>query len=292
MALTVSVSVIMPMFDAAETVGAAAESILAEPIPGLELLVIDDGSTDGGAEVLARLGDHRIRVIRQENAGLVAALNRGLDEADGEFVARMDADDLSVPGRLAAQLTWLRARPAAIACGTDYEHFGAFDLRIRTPRSDRACRRQLLLSTCFCGASVLMRRSVIELHGLRFDPVYAHAEDYEFFTRLVEYGQVGNLPIVGYRYRMHDAQVSARHAAAQRDAHLRAAAAYARRLDVPGPASDDLAALIWPVPGGVAGTLARAALNGGRVWCRAPGTRTARYIGRRIVEAGIGARNR
>ncbi|MFT3662304.1 MAG: cation:proton antiporter [Gordonia sp. (in: high G+C Gram-positive bacteria)] len=285
-----TVTVIMPMFDAADTVVAAAESILAEPIPGLELLVVDDGSTDGGADALAVLDDPRVRVVRKENGGLVSALNRGLDEATGEFIGRMDADDLSVPGRLAAQLDWLRARPAAVACGTDYEHYGAFELRIRTPRSDAGCRRRLFLSTCHCGASILMRRSVIEENGLRFDPDFAHAEDYEFFTRLVAFGEVGNLPIVGYRYWMHDGQVSDRHAEAQREAHLRAAVAYARRLGVPGPDPADLAALLWPHPDGLVRTTARTAAAGFAVWRSRPGLGSARFVARRIVEAAAAAR--
>lgn len=290
--MAVTVTVIMPMYNAGPTVAAAAESILAEDLSGLELLVIDDGSTDDGAVVLAALGDPRIRVVTQENSGLVAALNRGLDEATGEFVARMDADDLSVPGRIAAQLAWLRERPQAVACGTDYVHFGAFSSRVRTPRSDRACRRQLLLSTCHCGASILVRRSVIEEHGLRFDPAFAHAEDYEFFTRLVEHGEVGNLPIVGYRYWMHTGQVSDRHRDAQRSAHLRTARAYAERLGLRGPASADLHDLLWPPDRGLLKTSAGAVHAGARVWVRAPGARSARFVGRRIVEATLAASGR
>lgn len=287
--MAVTVTVLMPMFNAVATVAEAARSILAEDVPGLELLVVDDGSTDGSAAALAALDDPRVRILTQPNGGLVAALNRGLDAAGGEFLARMDADDLSVPGRLAAQLAWLRARPDAVLCGTDYEYFGALSGRVRSPRSDRACREQLFLTSAFCGASAMMRREMIEAAGLRFDPTFAHAEDYEYFTRLVGLGEVGNLPLVGYRYRIHRAQVSDRHRLRQREAHLRAAAAYARRRGVRPAAAADLSALLWPEPAGVVRTTARAALAGTRVLTRARGARTARLVARRVVDAGRGA---
>ncbi len=287
--MAVSVTVLMPMYNAAETVVAAAESILAEPLPGLELLVIDDGSTDGGAERLRRLGDPRIRIAAQANGGLVAALNRGLELARGEFLARMDADDLSVPGRLAAQYAWLSARPAAVACGTDYELFGDARGRVRMPRSDRACRQRMALASAFCGASILIRRSAIEQHSLRFDPAFAHAEDYEFFTRLAGCGQLGNLPMVGYRYRIHAGQVSDRHAAAQRAAHLRAAAQYGRLTgrSVPPRLLTDL---LWPPRRGPIAPLARPVAAAAAIVARRPGLETARFTGRKAVEAALALR--
>ena len=284
--MAVNLTVLMPVYNAASTIAAAARSILAEHLDGLELLVIDDGSTDGSAQVVRALGDPRIRVVSQPNAGLVAALNRGLDEARGEYLARMDADDLSVPGRLAAQLSWLRARPGAVMCGTDYEYFGAHGGRVHTPRSDRACRQQLLLTSAFCGASVVVRRSMIEAAQLRFDPAYVHAEDYEFFTRLVALGEVGNLPLVGYRYRIHAAQVSDRHRGEQRESHVRTAIAYAQRIGVRPTAREDLDNLLWPQRRGLLSTPGRTTLSGVRFLVRSPSVRTGKLVGGRISDAG------
>lgn len=283
------VTVILPMFDAADTVVAAARSVLAEPIGALELLVIDDGSTDDGAARLRALNDPRIRIVAQDNAGLVAALNRGLDEATGEYLARMDADDLSVPGRIAAQVAWLRAHPRAVVCGTGYEYFGAVTGRVRPPRSDAACRQRLRLSTCCCGASIVLPRRVVEEAGLRFDADYPHAEDYEFLSRLAGLGEIGNLPVVGYRYRIHDGQVSSRHGAAQRASHLAVADAYAarsgyRRVD---PAS--LGALLWPDADGSVATAARS-IGATRIVCRAPRPPIARLAGRKAIDAVLAVR--
>lgn len=284
--MAVTVTVLMPMYQAADTVVDAAASILAEDIPGLELLVIDDGSTDGGAERLRALGDRRIRIVSQPNGGLVAALNRGLDEATGQYLARMDADDLSCPGRIAAQVAWLEAHPGAVACGTDYELFAAMSGRVRMPRSDRACRQRMAVSSCFCGASVVLRRRVLEQHDLRFDPAFAHAEDYELFTRLVRHGQVGNLPILGYRYRIHAGQVSDRHVSAQRAAHVQITRRYATQVDRAPIDERTVTDLLWPGPGAPLTTLAAA----GRVVVARPGLETLRFTGRKVVEALLARR--
>ncbi|MEE4023012.1 glycosyltransferase family A protein [Gordonia sp. PKS22-38] len=283
------VTVLMPVYNAAGYVADAARSILAEPVDDLELLVVDDGSTDESVAELTSLQDERIRVVSQPNSGLVAALNTGLGEARGTYLARMDADDLSVPGRIAAQVRWLEDRPGAVACGTDYEMFGAVTGRVRLPRTDRGCRERLLLGSCHCGASVVLRRTVVETARLRFDPDFPHAEDYEFFTRLAAYGELGNVPMVGYRYRMHDDQVSSRHVDVQRSVHLRVAARYAARIGMP-PLSDDVVRkIMWPETDGVARATLVTAGAAAQALRRRPGIQTARFTGRRVVEAALSA---
>lgn len=283
-------TVLLPMYQAVDTIVEAARSILEDPVEGLELLIIDDGCTDDSAIRVEALGDPRIRLLSQPNRGLVATLNRGLDEARGEFLARMDADDLSVPGRLAAQLDWLRARPDAVACGTGYELFGDFSGRVRMPRSDRACRARLTVASCHCGASIMLRRSAIEAAGLRFDPAFTDAEDYEFFTRLAALGRIGNLPMVGYRYRIHDAQVSTRRADAQRGAHLRIVAAYGAAHGRRAPGPETVTDLLWPSRPSVLGAAAQSAAAAARTWATDPSIELVCFGGRKVMEAALKAR--
>ncbi|MAU80707.1 MAG: glycosyl transferase [Gordonia sp.] len=283
------ITILMPVYNAAGYIAYAARSVMAGDHIDLELLVVDDGSTDAGMDELAALGDPRIRVVRQPNSGLIAALNTGLDEARGAYLARMDADDLSVPGRLTAQVRWLEERPTAVVCGTDYEMFGTMTGRVRMPRGDRACRERLLLASCHCGASVMMRRKVLARNGLRFDPKYPHAEDYEFFSRLAEHGELGNLQMVGYRYRTHSAQVSARHAEIQRATHLRVAAAYAERTGRRPVSEATIRQLMWPAPAPVIRTTMSTAAAAAAALRRRPGMETARFGGRRVVEATLNA---
>lgn len=275
----------MPAYNAAATIVAAAESILAEPIDDLILLVIDDGSVDGTGDAVRGIGDDRIEVIRQDNAGLVAALNRGLREARTEFLARMDADDLSVPGRIRAQLDWLAAHPDAVACGTDYELFGEMRGRVRVPRRNWSCRQRAQLSSAHCGASMVWRRIPSERAGMRFDPDYAHAEDYEYFSRITELGAVGNLPTVGYRYLIHDGQSSERYELAQHEAHLRVARRNAERAGLRPLPEWALRDLLWPQRDASGPKVGRTLLAALTIVRRRPGGETVRFAGRKVVEA-------
>ncbi|HMS76236.1 glycosyltransferase family A protein [Gordonia sp. (in: high G+C Gram-positive bacteria)] len=286
------VTVLMPAYNASGYIADAAQSVFAQGVDDLELLAIDDGSIDGCIDELMALGDSRIRVVAQANAGLVAALNRGLDEARGTFIARMDADDLLPEGRLRAQLSWMAEHPARIICGTDYELFEAATGYVRTPRIDKACRQRLLLGSCHCGASVMIRRSVIEETGIRFDPAFVHAEDYEFFTRLCAYGEIGNVPMLGYRYRIHAKSVSNRHAEVQRASHLLAASRYAESIGVTPLPDDVLTRLMWPSGSSRTGLVLGTAAAAARAWVRYRGADIARFGGRRVFEAAAAARSR
>lgn len=291
------VTVLVPAHNAAPYLRRCLDSILTQEFGDFELLVIDDGSTDGTAAVLAAEDDPRLRVITQDNTGLVGALNRGLDEARGVFVARMDADDLMPPGRLTAQLRAMTDDPRLAVCGTDYAMFGALTGRVRMPRTDSACRQRLLLASCHCGASVMMRSATLVRSGVRFRPEFAHAEDYRFFAELAEHGRLGNLPVVGYLYRIHPAQVSAVHSVQQRRAHLRIAREYAGAAGIRVLTDTDLETLLWagrpagPPPVAVARQLARVGGPAVAAVARRPGVESARFVGRKVYEALARARS-
>ncbi len=116
------VSVVIPAYNAAATLPETLDSVLAQTWPNLEIVVVDDGSTDGTAGVLARYAP-RVRAIRQANGGLAAARNAGLAAARGEFVALLDADDLCEPERIGAQAALLASRPDVVLCGTEFSSF-------------------------------------------------------------------------------------------------------------------------------------------------------------------------
>ena len=285
--MTPTVTVLIPAFDAGRFVGEMMDSVLSTVGPSVEILVIDDGSTDDTAAVLASYDDRRIRVLHQDNRGLVATLNRGLDEARGEFVARLDADDWMVRGRIEAQLAAMAADPRLVSVGTDYVLVfpdGTESARIRMPATDAACRERLSLASCHCGPSVLLRMAPIRRAGLYFDESARHAEDYEMWTRLTEVGTLANLPVRGYRYRIHDDQVSTVHSAAQRKVHLAVAERYARARGHDPVPERKLEELLWPEGPRATRTLraSRAALA---VLRRQRGTESVRFVGRKVVEA-------
>ena len=114
------ISVIIPLYNKAGSIAQALDSVLAQEYQDFEVVVVDDGSTDGGASVVENYGDARIRLVRQENAGVSAARNRGIEEARGEYVAFLDADDVWVPGFLSEIAALQREFPQCRAQATNY----------------------------------------------------------------------------------------------------------------------------------------------------------------------------
>ena len=209
-----SVSVILPAFNAAAHVREAVASILAQTFGAFELILIDDGSSDETPAILDRLarGDARIRLVRQESAGLVAALNRGLSLARGRYVARMDADDLAYPERFAAQFDFLEAHPEVAVLGSSVRLIdcaGTVYGEWRVPATDRGIKAALLRGDCpLPHPSVMARREVLVAADGYCDR-FAHAEDFELWLRLSQAHGFANLPQPLLDYRIHPQSVSA-----------------------------------------------------------------------------------
>src|SRR5947209_7474553 len=130
------VTVLMPVFNAEEHLRATIDSMLQQTFHDYELLIVNDGSTDGSQEILRSVQDPRVRLLENErNRGLVYSLNRGMNEARGDYLARMDADDIAVPLRLQTQVEYLDRRPWVGVVGSWYRTFGARDITARLPTS-------------------------------------------------------------------------------------------------------------------------------------------------------------
>lgn len=209
----------MPVFNAAEYLGEAITSVLRQTLPDFELIVIDDGSTDDSLAVARSFRDPRIRVrAGSSNQGLVARLNEGLAEARAPFVARMDADDITLERRFERQVAFLHRRPEVAICGTSYVTFDETgDLGTADLPSDHAgIGAKLIFGSPLGHATVMMDRAQLERHGLRYDEAFRHAEDYDLWERAHPALRMANLPDVFLRYRRHSRGVSSAHAAEQR----------------------------------------------------------------------------
>jgi glycosyltransferase involved in cell wall biosynthesis len=190
----------------------ALQSVLAQSVVDLELVVVDDGSTDGTPHLLEAVRDPRLRVLRhEERRGLAASLNRGLDEARGRYLARLDADDVALAGWLAACLALLGSSPRLGFVGT-----GVLDIdeasrpaRVHLHEGGRAALRwRALFSAPVFHDTVVLEREVLERHGLRYDETYGESEDYDLWTRLLDVteGDAVEEPLV--LHRLHPAQAS------------------------------------------------------------------------------------
>jgi hypothetical protein len=192
----------MTVYNGREHVEEAARSILDQTFDDLELVVVDDGSTDGSADLVRGLGDERVRVFSQGNKGLAAALNAGIAHARGELVARMDADDVSHPDRLRRQVELLRARPDVAVVGTSFDVVDAggatVDAFWALPHDDDI-RRELLVRNPFGHGTTMVRRAVLDdVGGYRLVPI----EDYDLWFRVLRRHRGANLPESLYRWRL------------------------------------------------------------------------------------------
>ncbi len=207
-----SVSVILPAYNAGEYLLPAVLSVLTDGEGiDLEIRVIDDGSTDGSIDaLLATVRDPRLVIVRQENRGLAASLNRGFAEARGEFLARMDGDDQTVPGRFAAQAAYLREHLDVVLVGGQIERLvdGRSESESRFPSTHHEIVRGLMAGRhVVCHPSVMVRASAIRKVGGYWE--HGVSEDWDLFLRLSEQGRLANLDRTVLRYRFHDSGINA-----------------------------------------------------------------------------------
>jgi glycosyltransferase involved in cell wall biosynthesis len=208
------VSVLLAVHDDARFVGQAIHSVLGQTLPDLELIVVDDASKDGTPALLDAVADERLRVVRNEQqAGLAASLNRGLDLARGRYVARLDADDVALPERLERQVERMRAEPRCAVVGTgivELDEDGRLGATHVLPAGATPLRWHALFGSPFFHPTVLVDLELLDAHGLRYDAEYLESEDYELWTRLFAYADGGNLAAPLVLKRVHAGQASRR----------------------------------------------------------------------------------
>lgn len=194
------VSVIMPVYNAGNYLHSAIESILQQSYSDFELIIINDGSTDESESVIKRFTDPRIHHYSQTNQGLTATLNRLISLSRGQYLARMDQDDISVPNRLATQVSYLNEHPEVALVGSWVEVIGPTNEHLginRYPISDPAIKELMLIKNPFAHGSVMMRRSSNLVYRKEFD----YAEDYGLWSELAKDHNLVNIPAILYRWR-------------------------------------------------------------------------------------------
>ncbi|MDW8071802.1 MAG: glycosyltransferase [Anaerolineae bacterium] len=201
------VSIIMPAYNAGRFIGEALESVLRQTFQDFEVIVVDDGSTDDTAEVVARFADPRIRYVYQENRGPEPARNSGLQLAQGNLIAFLDADDLWEPGFLAHMVSYLQAHPHVdgVYCGYRYMQVDGTPLpevvnRVVPPEDlYETLLEGNFLSTC----AVLLRRSVFTKTG-SFDETLSHSGDYDMWLRIAANSRLEGVRDTLVWYRRHN----------------------------------------------------------------------------------------
>ena len=204
------VTVLMPVFNRERFVDEAIRSVIEQDFEDFELLLVDDGSTDRTPEILEnwKKRDPRVVVVTSAtNEGLPAALNLGLAHARGEYVARLDSDDLMMPRRLAAQAAILDARPEVRLVTVPYDIVDVAGNYLGTRKSDEPPEVKAFLLHFFNAAGngqMFRLAEVLEEGGYRRE--YYSSEDYELWVRLLRRGRVETLPFVGMTVRNHESR--------------------------------------------------------------------------------------
>jgi glycosyltransferase involved in cell wall biosynthesis len=212
------ITCIVPAYDAERYLGEALDSILAQAHRPLQVIVADDGSTDGTATVAAAYGE-RVELLRQDNSGSAAARNLGLGAARGDFIAFLDADDLWHPHKLERQMARFRARPELDYCVTHIQNFWVEELVEERERFKAHPRGQPLPG--FVTSTLLARRALFERVG-SFNTRFLHSDDTDWYLRASRAGAVLDvLPDVLVYRRLHPSNRSRQRADESRDDYLR-----------------------------------------------------------------------
>ena len=242
-----SISVVIAAYNAAATLEETLRNLEAQTLPPMEIVVVDDGSTDGTWDLLERHGPP-LRAFRQANAGIGAARNRGMREAQGEFIALLDADDLCDPARLQIQYEYLKSHPDLLLCSTDFSSFDASGMLERSsigsyysrcsprhggvraryqehqdlllpvpscnlPAGDKVeCHSgrvfdQMLLGNFIHPGTSMFRREALDAAG-NFDPTIRIACEWEWLLRVTRAGRVGYIGLPLLGYRRSPGQIS------------------------------------------------------------------------------------
>ncbi len=217
------ISVVMPVLNAAPFLAAAIESVLAQTFPRFEFLIFDDGSTDRSVEILNEYAarDPRVRLSLHGHRGYVTWLNEGIRSARGEFIARMDADDICLPQRFEIQLRFLREHPEYVAIGSSYVNIDAAGEALLVEHqetdADRFLRRLRAghLGLIAHPTSMMRREALLRAGG--YEKRFETTEDLDLWLRLAGLGRLGNVDELLLLYRHHHANVTYSQAARVRE---------------------------------------------------------------------------
>jgi glycosyltransferase involved in cell wall biosynthesis len=209
-----AISVVMSAYNAETYLNEAIDSIVTQTLGDWEFIIIDDGSTDGTLGILREYEkrDKRFRIISRANTGLTKALNEGVAAARGEFIARMDADDVSMPRRFEWQVAYLREHPQCVLLGGQVELIDPLGLRIGMDShqlTHEEIEAGLLRGKggAVVHPATMMRADAVKKIGV-YREHFNNSEDLDLFLRLAEAGQIANLPEVLLKYRRHPQSVS------------------------------------------------------------------------------------
>ena len=206
------ISVVMPAYNAEKYIAETIDSILSQTFSDFEFIIINDASTDSTQEIIESYKDQRIQLINNEqNQGVAKSLNIGLAAATGKYIARMDADDISLPQRFQIQFDFMEQHPDIDICGSWMETFGSKKEIIKVPLSHEDIRDNTFFSCAIMHPSIVFKHSL----NLRYSSEFPRAEDYDLWCKKINKWKFANIPEVLMLYRIHENQIGEAHRSEQ-----------------------------------------------------------------------------
>ncbi len=205
----ICVSVIMPVYNAAKYLEESINSILNQTFPHFELLLMDDGSHDSSPQIIKKQDDGRVRCFfNSRQMGIAKTLNRGIEHAQGKYIARMDADDIACPERLAKQVAFMEKHPEIGLCGTWFKMTGERKGIIKHPTQHADIMMALLKINPIGHPTAIIRKSILNNPEKVYNEDFKTSQDLELWTRLAPVTQLANIGEILLEYRVHPGQTS------------------------------------------------------------------------------------
>lgn len=207
------ISVVMPVYNAQAYLQEAIESILNQTFTYFEIIIVDGSSTDKSYEIIQKYAKADIRIVAiktEKNLGLIKTLNMAIGIAKGKYIARMDADDISLPDRLIKQFDYMENNPEIGISGGTMQIIDNKGKSIGVRKyhlNDEQIRKNIFRYSPFSHPLIIIRRAILDKSGF-YDQNYNHAEDYELYFRIGEYSKFGNLDATLLKYRVHNNSIT------------------------------------------------------------------------------------
>jgi len=203
------ITVLMPVYNGVTYLNEAIDSILNQTFQNFEFIIIDDGSTDNSVKIIKSYDDNRIRLVEnRNNLGQSETLNKGLSLTRGNYIARMDQDDISIPERLKKQLDFMENNSDVDVCGSWVQLMGKYNGIIELETQSEEIKISLLTNQNLAHPAVMIRKSTLVKYELNYNPTFTIGNDYDLWVRMFDYCSFANLPEPLLKFRMHDNQYS------------------------------------------------------------------------------------
>jgi len=199
------ISVVMPVYNGEKYLNEAIDSILNQTFTDFEFIIINDGSTDQTEEIILSYDDSRICYVKNEkNLQIVKTLNKGISLANGKYIARMDADDISMPERFERQVEFMENHSDIGVCGTWMQTIGDLNGVWKMPVTHEDIIVKMLFHSCLMHPTVFIRMQVLSLNNMLYDEAFSGTEDYDLWLRLSQVTKFSNIPKILLSYRINN----------------------------------------------------------------------------------------